>query len=199
MLKLILFPGIFLLAVIQSGHCKYDKSLPPECRNTPVTERDTTCTKQGGFKYNAQTNACFYNGKLYCPGKNGFTTMEQCVYKCWDYTKMDAREKVDKNMDVCIKEIKEDEMESPIPIPDLDSKFKDNRCREPNEKGLKVGSKPTKNPAYKYDKDKNQCVPVKTNICMGRNRSSSQDECIHICVWHKQSGRFRHNVRAGKN
>nr|ACM40910.1 putative salivary protease inhibitor [Culicoides nubeculosus] len=200
MFKLIFYSGILLLAIIQAGDCtkKTDQSLPPECTTIKVKDKSSSCVKGGGFRYNVQTNTCFYSTiKDFCPGKNGFTTMEQCVYKCWDYTKMDEREKIEKNKDVCIKKINEDEMEAPIPIPGVGA-FKDNRCREPNEKGLEVGTKPTKNPAYKYDKDKNVCVPVKTNVCMGRNRFSLQDECIHICVWNKGSGRFRHNVRAGK-
>nr|ACM40911.1 putative salivary protease inhibitor [Culicoides nubeculosus] len=203
MLKLILFSGIFFLVFIQSGHCvrvkKNDPSLPPECKNPLKSERASICKKEGGFKYNSQTNKCFYLSRHFCPGKNGFTTMEQCIYQCYDYRKLDAREKENKNKDGCNRQINEDGMEPPIRVSsrsdDVDT-LKDNRCREPNNKGLKTGGKRTKNPAFRYNKEKNACEAIMTNVCMGRNRFSSQDECIHVCVWNKSSGRFRHVVRA---
>nr|AAU06530.1 putative secreted salivary protein [Culicoides sonorensis] len=203
MLKLILFSGIFLLVVIQAGNSarvkKNDPSLPPECKRPSKSERASVCVKKGGYKYNAQANRCVYDSRNFCPGKNGFLTLDQCVFKCWDYRKWDEREKNNKNMDGCKNQINEDEMEAPIPVPsrsDNVDTFKDNRCREPNIKGLKMSARRSLNPAFRYNRHKNECEAILSNVCLGRNRFSSQDECIHVCVWNKGSGRVRHVARA---
>ncbi|XP_063705759.1 uncharacterized protein LOC134834886 [Culicoides brevitarsis] len=199
------FATIFLLTtaivLLSTGDvaAKRNPSLPRYCTSPNLKQR-SKCKKEPGFAYIQQKNICqevsaTTRGGL-CLGRGGFTTLDECVYKCYDYRKMFDK----RNVDGCNNPITEEEMSEPIRVVsrgDAPDDVKDNRCREPTQLGVQKGSgRTTKSPTYKFNKDTNQCVEAKDNVCLGRNRFQSKEECVHVCNWNLSSGRHRYIVRA---